>query len=207
MSPDIKELIGLIQSQLNSQEMLLWAQLIILVLYTGATFFLAFIGWKQLKKIEDATNARSKNEMKWATIRACERLDTDSTFDGFNQRIFSQSRLGKKGNLDYTCNNMKSLDVDIKGLLNCFDALAIGVLEGVYNEDIIRDHYETTIQEAVKIFLLCESVMRDGTKVLVDRPVVNIDEYKCLMRLYAKWQAEVRTTKTHFCEDVGQAKP
>lgn len=189
MSPDVKALIDLIQSQLNSQTLLLWAQLILLLFYTGATFFLVLIGWKQLKKLDRDLECRRKDEKKWATVRACERLDTDSTFDGFNQRIFDKSTSKGDGVIDYTFANMKPLEADIKGLLNCFDALAIGVLENVYREDIIKDHYETTIKCAVNAFLLCKNEDNEDDKIIADRPVVKKEDYSSLMKLYEKWES------------------
>ncbi len=200
MSPDIAQLANLIQSQLNTQGRLLWAQLFLLLLYTCATFFIAYFGWKQIKRYEEERSIQAQNQKKWKTIEACERLDTSVKFDDFNRAITNKSGEGKEGVIDYSYENMKHVEIDIKGLLNCLDSLAIGISENVYLEEIIHDHYEQIIIDAVELFLLCASNGKHESKIVLDKSVASKDDFGCLLKLYDKWKIDSRKHGTLYCD-------
>ena len=200
MNLDVAQLINLIQSQLNTQGRLLWVQLVILIAYTVATIVIAIIGILQIKGYKKDKKNQAENEKKWKTVEACERLDVSVKFDDFNRAITKKSESGKAGFIDYTYDNMKQVEIDIKGLLNCLDSLAIGVTEIFYNEEIIRDHYEQILKDAVELFILCKIDESEKSKIILDRPVVRKDDYVCLLKVYEKWKTNPRKPGIHYCE-------
>ena len=200
MNPDVAQLINLIQSQLNTQGRLLWVQLVILIAYTVATIALAIIGILQIKGYKKDKKDQAEKEKKWKTVEACESLDVSVKFDDFNRAISKKCESGKAGFIDYTYDNMKQVEIDIKGLLNCLDSLAIGVIEFVYNEEIIRDHYEQILKDAVELFILCKFDENEKSKILLDRPVVREDDFVCLLKVYKKWKTNQRKPGIHYCE-------
>ena len=78
-----------------------------------------------------------RNEAKWRTTQACEKFDSDPILT-----VAAKNIRNRMHNEHYSGQDVYN---DCAVLLNYFDSLAIGVEQGLYYEDIVRDHYETVV--------------------------------------------------------------
>ncbi len=103
---------------------------IITLLFTGissiAAVAVAYIAFKQL-------NLLRLSQQKWSTLQACDRYDLDPVLATVIQRIKSWEK-GKGDQEKY------DPEADAIVLLNYFDAIAIGILQGFYSRPIVNDH-------------------------------------------------------------------
>jgi hypothetical protein len=156
-----------------------------------ATSGLAILGVKQLKQISHQMTIQGEREKKWATIKACERYDSDPAINHYTKLIWDKSKNGT----DYT--NIEEARHEVLGFMNYLDSLAIGVSQGVYNEQIVSDHLRSTIYKAVKIFIKGETGEVDGFSWSVNKPFVKPDGFECLLKLYDQWFKGNSGTKYH----------
>ncbi|GAA0777941.1 hypothetical protein E1180_17320 [Roseibium denhamense] len=126
-----------------------------------ATWVLALFGIWQLRAIRVQSRAaaeqtrllaqqaieQNRRDQKWKTLEACRLLDTDPILDQSTARIWDASANGT----DYS--NMKAHQRDIINLLNHLDAIAIGVQQGLYIEEIARDHLDAWFKKVCSEFL------------------------------------------------------
>ncbi len=146
-----------------------------------ATVVIAAAAWLQLrplaknvlvlsKQIEQSREAdvRTAQERRiWATVAIVERYDTDPVVEGYCERIWEASEGGK----NYSSEKLNKRDVI--GLLNFFSGIAIGIDQGLYVEEIVKDHLHLSIRKAVENFLHTGICERNG--------------YESLLKLYDKW--------------------
>lgn len=156
-----------------------------------ATSVLAIMGIIQLKKISENMITQGEREKKWATIKACERYDSDPALNRYTKVIWEKSKNG----IDYT--NIEEARHEILGFLNYLDSLAIGIYQGVYNEQIVYDHMKGSVYKAVKVFIKGESGEVDGLSWTIDKPFVKAEGFTCLLKLYGKWFPDELEIKYH----------
>jgi hypothetical protein len=156
-------------------------QLIAGVVTALATVWLAVLGIWQLAQISEHMRVQGEREKKWATIKACERYDSEPSINQYARKIWEESKSGT----DYV--NVDNILHDIIGLMNYLDSLAIGVDQGVYNEQIVKDHMKSSIYKSVKAFIKGESGEVDGIAWKAAKPLVDAKGFPCLLKLYDKW--------------------
>ncbi|MBO6758380.1 MAG: hypothetical protein JJ902_18745 [Roseibium sp.] len=158
-----------------------------------ATWILAVFGLWQLRAISVQSRAateqttllanqaveQNRRDQKWKTLEACRLLDTDPVLDQCTDRIWSLSANGT----DYS--DMKQCQRDIINLLNHLDAIAIGVKQGLYVEEIARDHLETWFEK------VCAEFLREDRAVLIG---LNRNHFRQLIDLNKKWSK----VETHY---------
>jgi len=66
--------------------------LIATVITAIATSSLAILGVKQLKEISHQMTIQGEREKKWATIKACERYDSDPAINHYTKFIWEKSK-------------------------------------------------------------------------------------------------------------------
>jgi len=99
-----------------------------------ATVGLVIIAWKQLGDIK-------QGQRNWATLQVCDKYDLDPII----RTVVSRLKNYENTRLDETvapvdANNGYGSKDDSITLLNYFDAIAIGMEQGFYVEDIVTDH-------------------------------------------------------------------
>lgn len=148
---------------------------------TGAV---AFIAWRQLPLIGDQVNALSEQirltreidqaqaerTRVWRTTDACMRIDHDPIFETASKRIWEAS----EGGMKYEKGKIDKRDVII--VLNHLEVVALGVRQGLYDKDIVKDHLELSIIKAV------EKLIRNN---ILDE---KLEGYERLEELYNEWK-------------------
>jgi hypothetical protein len=101
------------------------------VYWTAATAFatagLGFVAWYQIREIE-------RQQRGWETLRVCNQFDLDPTLVETRKRLSA----AWKGKTD----PKEELEFDLRTLLNFFDAIAIGLDQGFYKEDVVQAHLQ-----------------------------------------------------------------
>lgn len=168
-----------------------YIQLLASVATALATVGIAIVGINQLKQIAEHMRVQGEREKKWATIKACERYDSEPSIAQYARNIWDASKSGT----DYTV--VDNILHDIIGFMNYLDSLAIGIDQGVYNEQIVRDHMQSSIYKSVKAFIKGESGEVNGIAWKATKPLTIAKGYPCLLKLYDKWFQESNGTIYH----------
>lgn len=92
-----------------------------------ATLGIVIVAWRQLK--EQTTQQR-----RWATLQACDRYDIDPRIAG-SLRMVRRLKEGEKPAL-----SEYEIGMRITTVFNYFDAIAIGVRQGLYLPEIVKAH-------------------------------------------------------------------
>ncbi|MBK1695677.1 DUF4760 domain-containing protein [Rhodovibrio salinarum] len=132
----------------------------------------------QLQLIRSQIRLNADENRQRATVAACERFDTDPVIHQITKRIWTASAGGKHYDPDHIDTH------DLIALLNYFDALAIGVEQGFYDEAVVKAHMSIIIAHAVSTFILTEPSGR----------FVKAEGYEALVRLHDKWRADREPT-------------
>jgi hypothetical protein len=98
---------------------------------TCGIFFAAAI---QLHLIRRQIGLGAEENRQRSTVTACERFDTDPVIHQITKRIWTASAGGQHYDPDHIDTH------DLIALLNYFDALAIGVEQGFYDEAVVKAH-------------------------------------------------------------------
>ena len=106
-----------------------------------STMALAWIAWFQIDSIR-------KESKQWETVKIFHQYDTDPILFECAKSI----RVLSKG-ADYGRITLDPVMQEVRNILNYFDSLAVGVTQGVYIEEIIRDNLEPVICLAVDNFV------------------------------------------------------
>ncbi|WP_298727935.1 DUF4760 domain-containing protein [uncultured Ferrovibrio sp.] len=99
------------------------------LLTTFFTALLVVVAWQQLR------NAIRQQKL-WATLQACDRYDSDPVISA-SARIFyniSEKRIS------FDPSREQELGDSVRTVLNFFEAISIGLKQGMYDEDIIYEH-------------------------------------------------------------------
>lgn len=131
---------------------------------TASTLMLALLAWLQLRSIRDEA-LRSR------TLAACDRYDTDPILDIALRRISGSKLSGRWPE--------RELRLDVKTVLNYLDALAIGIEQGLYLDELARDHMAPIVKAHVKEYLSAEAVLLFG---------IDPENYQKLTRLCSRWR-------------------
>jgi hypothetical protein len=106
------------------------------------------------------------------TLAACDRYDTDPVLDRVTNRLANALHDGS------LAKNPKDFSVDVLGLLNYFESIAIGISRGLYDKDIVRDMLKPIVIAHVDDLIV--SGITGWT-----RPEEDFDH---LMGLYKEWK-------------------
>jgi hypothetical protein len=77
------------------------------------------------------------------TLRACQIYDTDPVIEAASLRAWRAAKNGE----DYSQADKR----DVIVVMNYFDGLAIGIEQGLYEEQIVRDHAQPIIDKLIKV--------------------------------------------------------
>ena len=120
-----------------------------------------------------------EREIKWKTVRAYEAYKT-KTFKEITENIFKASKNGT----DYT---QIELNHDIVCLVNYLESIAVGIHQGIYNEQMMKDFLKESVYKSVKVFLLGESGEVHGRTWKAKKVLIKPKEQPFLMKLYFSW--------------------
>jgi hypothetical protein len=137
------------------------------VFLAAATCVLVGVGVFQIRSIrEEAKRSR--------TLAACDRYDQDIVLDGSLHRLAEARRSGQFSA------NPSAYRTDIATLLNYLDSIACGIAQGLYIEELARDHIEPILKGHVNQYLGQNSPTIEG---------IDPADYTRLTSLFQQWQA------------------
>jgi hypothetical protein len=134
-------------------------------LLAAATGALILIGLAQI-------SALKRQNRRWETLAACQRYTFDPILDTCLRTLRDTKNLGKFDN------NEKALRLEIITVINYLEGLAVGIFQGLYIEDLVRDYLETVIIGHVDEYL------KDGMPKKID---FDVKDFPYVLALYARW--------------------
>jgi hypothetical protein len=152
------------------------------------TIFLALAAWRQLPllvtQIKDAQSATkdeaerdraARKAEEWRhieanTLRACERYFSNPVIVAASKKVFEASENGTK----YSKEKFGLAEHDLLTVLNFLNGLGVGVEEGIFSGDIIKDHMPNTVVKVVDTII----------PALIDQPA----KFQALMNLRDNWK-------------------
>lgn len=150
-----------------------------------AAFVLAAIAYFQLRDIKTQIRLAANQNQQTAeqdrrrnTLDACQRYEKDPLLKEAMKNIWIATKLGT----DYTLLREEH-HFDVITILNYFDGLASGMLQGVYIEEMAKDYLHEPLRKSVKALIRGES--GDGWKA--DRGVFPPSHFESLMKVYDRW--------------------
>jgi hypothetical protein len=117
---------------------------------------------------------------RWKTLDICAKYEFSEVVSAAAKKIKAVYKAGSKPS-DEQCNEI-SIDVNI--VLNYLDGIAIGVKQGLYIEDLARDH----LKEIVGFYT--DKVLHE-----CDRFNLNANDFHFLTGMNAKW----KENETYYC--------
>ena len=155
-----------------------WWEAIGVIATAVITLVLVLVGFFQIKA------ARQQNQ-RWRTLEVCDQYHLDLVIGISLKRLRNAHQAGR-----FT-GNEPSYKVDVVRVLNYLDAMAIAIFQGLYIEDLARDHMQSIVKKHVNDYL------RNGvpTKVGID-----VDDFRALNALEARWAAASPIHRTYFRE-------
>jgi hypothetical protein len=165
-----------------SQEPLFWGLAAVNWIAVGAiaaalqaiiTIFLVAVGLHQILDI------RNQNR-RWRTLEACDRYHLDAPLIDICRNL---RRARDSGEFH---KEPRKFRPDIIVLLNYLDGLAIGIYQGLYIDELARDHMQLILNSHVQQYL------KDGMPKTLD---IETDAYKYLMALDERWHT---ISQPHF---------
>lgn len=129
------------------------------------TVLLVAVGLRQI------FSAREE-ERRSRTLNACDRYDTDPVIHSCLLRLAEARR---DGTLDQ---NGPRFRPEVATVLNYLDSLAVGITQGLYIEEIVRDHNGPIVKRHVSQYLA------DGRATIFE---VNTENYQSLTELCNRW--------------------
>jgi hypothetical protein len=143
-------------------------------IYCGLTGGLLLFAVRQIRSAK--TDAKITR-----TLAACDRYDTDPVLDRVINRLADALDDGS------IAKTPKAFSVDMSGLFNYFESIAIGVSRGLYDKDIVSDQLKPIIIDHVDDLILSGLT---GWK----NPSEDFDH---LMKLYREWKTSEGPLHTH----------
>ena len=138
------------------------------------------VGWYQIRALRREAEERWENERAWSTLKACEKYDTDLVLT--NALI----KLRDARNVGLLLKNPRDYSLEMTTILNYLEGMIIGIEQGFYKEEIVRDHMEPIIRDHVREFL-----SGAAREVMVDKD----DNFSRLTQKLTSW-TETRTRFT-----------
>lgn len=169
--------------QLLNQNVFFWGDANFWVAFWTFALFLSttalvLVGWQQISSIRsqnaEQMNAQRIESIKWKTIEACNIYDFDPIIHECLIKTFQHTQK----NLDD--HQKKDLKVYVTSILNYLDGIAIGLDQGVYDEDIVKDHMQYIFKLHVSQYLSSREVAKSYG--------LEIDHFTHLVSLDAKWR-------------------
>jgi Domain of unknown function (DUF4760) len=114
-----------------------------------------------------------KEAKKNRTLDICNRYDNDPTFDSATELLATAKQTG-----DLKANPVRYKKA-IVTILNYLDSVAIGIEQGLYINDLAKDHLNEILQSHVSEYLLDTQLARDCT--------YDVRHFKRLKLLSEKW--------------------
>ena len=136
-----------------------------------ATVGLAFVGWYQIGHLR-------REAKKWRTIEACEVYDRDPILHA-SLKEMRKYRLQKRSGIIPT----DDIKVEVISVLNYLDGIAIGVIEGLYLEKIVKDHLGSIMASHVE-----DHLSSPDAKSFFE---VQEKNFEHLVSLNKKWKKEL----------------
>jgi hypothetical protein len=115
-----------------------------------ATLLLVAVGGYQIAAI------RKENRMD-RTLGACNRYESDLVIERCVRRL---RQANSNGHYD---KNPKAFEHDVTIVLNYLDSIAIGIQQGLYDEELARDHTETIVKHYYDRYLTDAGAKKAGT--------------------------------------------
>lgn len=111
----------------------------------------------------------------WETLRVCEKYDLDPILDRAlrNLKIARDSGEFAKNPLPFT--------LDVCTVLNYLEGIATGIKQGLYVEELARDHMEPIVNEHVLQYLSSD---------VLEKLRFNAKDYRRLKSLNKRWEDE-----------------
>jgi hypothetical protein len=132
------------------------------------TLFIVYFGRKQLQQARDESR-------KWKTLEVCQAYEQNPCIEGSARRVYESCQSGE------LAKNPKTFGRDAITLLNYLDGVAIGVSQGLYIENLAKDHLKEIVSANVKRFLL------DGKPELFG---IDDRDYQFLLAMHSQWNAQ-----------------
>jgi hypothetical protein len=133
----------------------------------------AILVWVGVAQIKAAREEAKRNR----TLTACDRYDTDPVLNASLQRLAR----ARRASMDKFQGDGLTYRPDIATLLNYLDSLAVGIMQELYIEEIVRDHNGPIVRAHV------EQYLTDGNPRIFG---LNPDNYRPLRDLYEKWSRQ-----------------
>ena len=132
---------------------------------------------KQLQSMEAARRDLAKAEKERRTLDACNRFHTDTTLYEVKQHIY----VAREDANPIAALLRPEVRRDVINLLNYFEGLAIGVEQGVYDDEIVYDNLSNALVWAVEYFIMANA------KYNPEQKLGDPDEFVPLLRLYQRY--------------------
>ena len=144
----------------------------------AATIALVLVAFVQLKRLREQIDMAAQQDLRRITLDACQRYEKDPELRSAMRNIRQATSQGS----DYTLLSAEN-SFDAFTILNYLDALACGILQGVYIEALVKDHMRDTIEKAVKALIKGES----GPGWKAEKGMVEPSRVSSLLTVYEKW--------------------
>lgn len=102
-----------------------WITAIGTVVLAIVTLALAMVGISQIRVV-------ARQQRKWTTLQACDRYDSDPIINAAHDVLWKHINVGAQSSVELTHAALR--------LLNYFDAIAIGIDQGLYIDELAHDH-------------------------------------------------------------------
>jgi hypothetical protein len=126
-----------------------WASFIAEMLTAMGALAAAGIAYWQLKQIVNETKIQGDRERQWQTIAACQRYITDPVLLEAKRKIWLARGNGTKDRIE----DVQSVKQDAIFIMNYLDSVAIGVRQGVYLKEVVKDNLRPVMVDAVARFI------------------------------------------------------
>jgi len=130
-----------------------------------ATLVLIGIGVSQV-------HALKRQNRRWQTLAACDRYNFDPILDSCLKTLRTAKQENKFNG------NESNYRLEITTIINYLDGIAIGIYQGLYIEDLARDHLHHVVIGHVNEYL------RDGMPKKID---VSVLEFQFVLALADRW--------------------
>jgi hypothetical protein len=126
-----------------------WVSAIAEAITAVAALAAAAVAYWQLGEIASQTKIQGDRERQWQTIAACQRYLTDPVLIEAKRKILVARGYGTKSRVD----DPQSITQEAIFILNYLDSITIGVRQGVYMKEIVKDNLQSVIVDAVSRFI------------------------------------------------------
>lgn len=160
-----------------------WVIAISTAVLAVATVALVIVATVQLGGLKEQLRQSAEQELRRNTLEAIQRSESDPILQVAYEKISSVEGRGSDFTGTSTCK------LHVTNILNCYEAIAIGIAQEVYLDQMVRDYLQVEIKLAVDIWLIGEST--DALKA--PQRMFKSSEYTELQRLYKRWFPEAAT--------------